>query len=130
MMDRSIALLGAVLLLSSACNKEPGEGGRAEIRGNVYEQRYFGTGNPDGDPQPLPDHRVYIIYGDGDFYDDDLRTGPNGLFVFRWLRKGDYRIYVVSECQGSGCTKILSRDVTISDKKEVVNVGSFTVENW
>ncbi len=128
-MERILALLCVTMLLT-ACRKEPGEGGRAEIRGNVYEQRYFSTGNPDGPLRPLPDHRVFIVYGDNEFYDDDVRTGPGGLFVFRWLRKGDYRVYVVSECQGSGCTKIVLRTATIGAKKESVHVGNMTVENW
>ncbi|MBK6892990.1 MAG: hypothetical protein IPH00_07610 [Flavobacteriales bacterium] len=49
-----------------------------------------GAGNPQGDPYPYQDTRVYIVYGDHEFQDDDVRTGPDGQFAFRWLRKGTY----------------------------------------
>lgn len=123
------ALLGAIFLLAAGCSKEPGEGGRSEIRGYVYEQRYV-SNTPSGPKRPLPDHRVFIIYGDGDFHDDDVRTGEGGLFVFRWLRKGDYTVYIVSECgEGAGCTKLVKRRATVG-RKEVVNVGEMIMENW
>ena len=43
-----VIALGA--LLFSACKKEEGDGGKAEIRGTVLEQRYNLSGNPAGDP--------------------------------------------------------------------------------
>lgn len=120
----------AVLLLLGSCRKEPGEGGRAEIRGLLYEQRYV-NGQPSGEPYPLADERVYIIYGDGDYYDDDTRTGPNGEFRFAWLRKGDYRLYAIGECLGcpSGNEGVYL-SVTVNGRKEVVNVGRITVRNY
>lgn len=123
------ALLGAMVILIAGCKKEPGEGGRSEVRGYVYEQRYV-AGTPSGPKRPLPDHRVFIVYGDGDVYDDDVRTGENGLFAFRWLRKGDYTVYIVSECgEGPGCTKIVKRRASVG-RREVVNVGEMIMENW
>ena len=55
----------------------------AEIRGSVYVVEYDdNTGQPTGDEYFAPEARVYIVYGDHDFHDDDVRTGPDGLFVF------------------------------------------------
>ena len=130
MRNHFAVLLGTIVFLATACSKEPGEGGRSEIRGHVYEQRYNSTGQPTGPKRPLPDHRVFIIYGDGDFHDDDVRTGEGGLFAFKWLRKGDYTVYIVSECgDGSGCTKIVKRTASVG-RKEVVSVGEMIMENW
>lgn len=125
------ALLALPLLLT-ACRKEPGEGGRAEIRGFVYEQRYgASSGNPQGDPYPLAEARVYIIYGDGQYADDDTRTGPNGEFRFAWLRQGDYRIYVISECNAYiNCTEGIYLNTEVTSRKDVVNVGRITVRNY
>ena len=130
---RTIHLGLSVLALGLiSCNKEPGEGGKAEIRGTIQEQRYsLLSGNPQGDPYPLAEHRVYIIYGDDDFASDDTRTGPNGEFHFPWLRKGSYRIYTISECDDyDNCTEGIFRTVEIGERKEVVTVEEITVRNY
>lgn len=117
-----------------ACSKEPGEGGKAEIRGVVYQQEYNeNTGQPMGDPVPVGDHRVYIVYGDGEYYDDDVRTGPDGQFRFPWLRKGTYKVYTFSECQENMCDGdqyAIYRTVEIGGRKDVVEVPLITVEWW
>lgn len=126
-------LLGLIAIgpLSTACNKEPGEGGKAEIRGTIYEQRYSTSGNPQGEAYPIAEQRVYIIYGDNEFADDDTRTGPNGEFRFAWLRKGSYRIYTISECnEYINCTEAIYRTADIGDRKEVVNLQRITTRNY
>ena len=127
-----LALAAPVILFLSGCSKEPGEGGRAEIHGRVVEQRYSNnTQQPVGDPYPLADHRVFIIYGDGDFHDDDIQTGPDGTFKFRWLRKGEYTVYTLSECGDyNGCTFAVYGAASIDGRKDVVDVGTLNVENW
>jgi len=123
-----VVLICSTMLLG--CKKDPGEGGRAEIRGTLYEQRY-NSSNPQGEPYPLADTRVYIIYGDGDYHDDDTRTGPNGEFRFAWLRKGSYRLYAISECQNCpGGNEGVYVTVTVDGRKDVVNVGRITVRNY
>lgn len=138
MMRTLLPFLACLGLLLSGCKKEPGEGGKSEIRGYVYEQAYNdGTCQPIGTAYPLIEARVYIMYGDHDFYDDDVRTGPDGLFAFSWLRKGDYRIYVVSECTATcdqGCTggelKAVYASASVSGKDEVKDLGVLTVRNY
>lgn len=130
---RSILMgLAGLSLLLTACNKEPGEGGRAEIQGLLYERRYSSlTGLPTGAPYPLADTRVSIIYGDGDYADNDTRTGPSGEFHFPWLRKGDYRLYAIGECrscpEGTEATYV---DVEISGRKDVVTADTIIVKNY
>ncbi|MEO8591662.1 MAG: hypothetical protein ABI432_19930 [Flavobacteriales bacterium] len=131
-MRTTLVGLASAAVLFTACNKDPGEGGKAEIHGIVYEQRYNNVTNlPVGDPYPIAEQRVYIIYGDGDYADDDTRTEPDGTYRFAWLRKGDYRIYTVSECDtcASG-TKGIYVSAEIGDRKEVVDVPLITIENW
>lgn len=122
----------ALPLLVLGCKKEPGEGGRAEIHGIVYERMYNdATNQPYGPKYPLADARVFIIYGDGDFADDDTRTGPDGKFRFPWLRKGDYKVYAISECFGfQGCTEGVYRAAEISGRKDVVNTDTIFVRNY
>lgn len=128
------AALGALVLLPFllACNKDPGEGGRAEIRGIVYEQRYnASTGLPIGNKYPVADERVSIIYGDGEYADDDTRTEPDGRYRFPWLRKGSYQVYVISECNTyADCVTAIYRSVDIGGRKEVVGVDTIIIANY
>lgn len=123
---RAALLLSTVLVLIG-CSKDPGDGGRAEIRGVVLMQNVSLSGNPVDDPFPAVDERVYIIYGDGQYFDDDTRTGPNGEFRFPWLRKGSYRIYAVSECDNEGCREGVFQAAKIDGRRDIVNVPTITV---
>ncbi len=130
-MRKLTAILACLaLLLGTACQKEPGEGGKAEIRGVVLRQDVNAAGNPIGDPYPYQETRVYIAYGNHDFHDDDIRTGPDGQYVFRWLRKGDYTVFTYGECNCPGKSEVVSRRVHISGKKDVVHVETITVLNY
>ena len=131
-MIRTCLLFCALAVALWGCRKEPGEGGLAEIRGSVYVVEYDdNTGQPTGDEYFAPEARVYIVYGDHDFHDDDVRTGPDGLFVFSWLRKGDSKVFTYSECPTcpSG-TEQVSRQVTIDKRKEVITVPTLVIEEW
>ena len=127
---RYTSVLVLCLLLLSACKKEEGEGGKAEINGTVMRQDVNGAGNPQGDPYPYQDTRVYIVYGDHELQDDDVRTGPDGQFAFRWLRKGTYTIYTYGECDCPGNSVAIERQVTIDGKKDVVTVPVITADNF
>ena len=120
----------AVALLWGGCTKEAGEGGKAEITGTVLRQNVNAGGSPLGDPYPYQETRVYIAYGDHTTSDDDVRTGPDGTYSFRWLRKGDYTVYTFGECNCPGSSVALSAKVTVSDKKDVVTVPVFTALNY
>jgi hypothetical protein len=130
-----LVLVLLCIALITGCAKEPGIGGRAEITGRVMEQHHTNSGNPVGDPYPRPGHRVYIIYGDGNTHDDDVRTGPDGRFRFAWLRKGTYSVYTVSECDPfdedcPGGTRVVSRAVELKDRRDQVDIGDLSIENW
>lgn len=45
---------------------------------------------------PIIDERVYIIYGEEDFYSESVRTDENGKYQFTGLTKGDYRVFSFS----------------------------------
>ena len=74
------------------------------------------------------DEDVYIIYGDDVSYGNKTKSGPDGTFEFKYLRPGDYKVYVASKdttrdsyFNGSGI-KTVSVDVSIGGKKEVVEI--------
>ena len=126
----------AIVFLLSGCTKEEGEGGRAQIVGRIMTQRYqnLENGLPLYEPYATPEHRVYIIYGDNDYHDDDVRTGGDGKFQFAGLQKGKYTIYTISErfrspADPSGFV-VESRTVTIKKKDEVVDLGNIEIRRY
>ena len=132
-MTRKYFLAFAVMpLLIFACKKEAGIGGKSTITGKVFVIEYSNnTGQANGNEYYAPDEKVYIRYGDNNFHDDDVDTGPDGLYKFDWLRKGNYTIFTYSECPTceSGTTSI-EKSVQINDNKEVIEVNDIVIENW
>ena len=90
------------LIVFSACKKPAGEGGKSTITGKVWVENY-NTLNSVTDTYFLKgeyfgaDEDVYIIYGDDISYGNKTKTGPDGVFEFKFLRPGDYKIYVPSK---------------------------------
>lgn len=129
-MRNAAAFMALLAVATLSCRKEPGEGGRGEITGRVMEQRYNNVGQPTGPRYPAAEQRVYIIYGDGTYHDDDVRCGADGRFRFPWLRKGSYTVYTVSECRDfDGCTFQVAANATINKRKDVVDVGDLLIQN-
>ncbi len=127
-----LAILLFCTFAFSACKKEPGPGGLAQIRGTIYRQDINNnTGQPVGSVYAYAEQKVYIRYGDHDYFDDDTDTNPNGLYTFNWLRTGQYTIFTYTECPSCpGKKTIKSQTVTINSSDEVVTVPDITVDNW
>ena len=95
-MKRVILSLLSLLLLAS-CNLHEGEGGTGTVRGFVKLIHH-----PDDDYQLTVDTvdaartDVYIVYGDEDFYGDDVKTNPDGLYQFEYLTPGRYTVFSYS----------------------------------
>lgn len=78
---------------------------------------------------PIADERVFLIYGDEEFYSEDIRTDAEGKFQFKGLNRGEYAVFVLSEDLNTpkGVYKEVQTTVTINDKKEVVDAGILNV---
>lgn len=129
---RTLPLLAVTCAcLLSACQKEPGEGGKAEIKGKVYAIEWDENTGQKVDSFYVAEARVYIVYGDHEAYDDDTRTGPDGLYKFSWLRKGEYTVFTYSECPTCpNGTEAVLETVEIGDRKESVEVPTLRVNIW
>lgn len=91
-----IAFLVMCFALSS-CNNKEGEGGTGTIRGYVKLVHHL-----DDDYQLNVDTLnaaktdVFIVYGNDEFYGDDIETDPDGLYQFEYLTPGDYTVFAYS----------------------------------
>ena len=114
--------------LFSACSKQEGPGGEASIRGRIMVLDYNGNCSELLEEYPGIDEEVYIIYGDDPSYSERIRTGPDGIFWFPYLRKGDYTVYALTEpCNVPGQLTTEEVQVSINSRKQEVNIGDLVV---
>ncbi len=126
-------LFSALVLLSSvllSCKKTAGEGGQATIKGKVWVEDWNAGFTIKNGEYAGADYDVYIIYGDDASYGDKASASYDGQFEFKYLRKGDYKVYVYSKDKTlnsqSGDT-VLVKNVTVSERKQTVALETFTV---
>lgn len=126
-----LIILSLVLALGS-CKKPAGEGGNSSIKGNVWVHDYNKSLTILQYQYTGVDVDVYIIYGDDTSYGDKIKTNGNGEFEFKYLRKGNYKIYAISE-ERIGNTNdskevAVMVDASISEKKQTVDVGQLIIK--
>ena len=117
------------LLLFPSCNKEPGVGGRATIKGNLFADNFYSRSN--WTRSPMADERVYLVYGDAKkCADNDIRTGYDGSFEFNFLRKGKYKLFAYSLDTNTKipCSIIpVVKEVEIKKSDEVISISDFII---
>lgn len=117
------------LVLFGSCSKYEGEGGGATIKGVVIEQKYNTLGNIIAE-YPVGEQDVFIIYGnESNFFDDDTKTSFDGSFEFRYLKKGNYKVFVYEDCATcpSGKKEIVI-PVEITKNNQVVNLDTINIK--
>jgi len=129
-----VAGLVLALFLLTACEKGAGEGGTSTIKGVVITEEWNSdfTGTP-RDVYPSQEEDVYIIYGDDDFYGDHVKTNYNGVYEFKYLRKGTYTIYVYTKDPSidydiTNQKGLIMREVHISSNNQTVTVDTLYVK--
>lgn len=135
MKSRYLFLL--MILLTSlpawiSCSKEPGEGGRINIHGMVWMREYNDSYTTLISEYAAADQEVYIIYGDDLSYSERIRSSYNGIFEFRYLRPGKYRIFVYSKdstgTSPSGISPVI-REIEVNNKNRNVELPRFNICN-
>jgi len=123
-------LIIAVALTTWSCEKEEGEGGNSSITGKVWIREYDLSFTYLISSYWGSDEDIYIIYGDDISYGNRIKTGPDGEFEFKYLRPGNYRLYVYSKdstfTSGSGKIAVY-KDVEITSRKQVVDAGVLSI---
>lgn len=128
----TFAAIILLLITFTACKKQEGSGGDASIYGKIHVKHYNSTFTQFISEYPGSDLYVYIIYGDDISYGQRLKTNYNGEFEFKYLYKGDYKVYTYSldSTLNDPSDKIaVVKDVHINGKKEKVDAGTFEIFN-
>jgi hypothetical protein len=114
-----------VLSVSTSCKKVEGSGGGATIKGFINEQKYNALGNVIAE-YPGADVDVYLIYGTADqFYDEDVKTSYDGSFVFKYLQKGTYTVFVYEDDSSEPSGKnVVKQTFEITEKGQVKDLGT------
>lgn len=117
--NRFYPLFSLVLvLLLGSCEKDPGQGGNATIRGKVVINEVSNSGNILAEYEAV-EERVYIIYGDNDIYDDEVRTSFDGQFKFDDLFQGSYTVFVYSDCSSCPSGKeTIMQSIEVTENNE------------
>jgi hypothetical protein len=120
-----IFVLSVVLFSGvTSCKKPAGSGGNSSIHGKVWAKDY-----PTLEEYASVDHDVYIIYGDDLSYGDRVRTNYDGIFEFKYLRKGKYKIYCYSKALNSLQDSAVFVDVEITSNKQEVETPNMNVND-
>jgi len=119
-----ISLLGLVSIFLFSCIDEEGEGGKSVVQGYVYTVYH-----PDDiytfetDTFPAAKEDVYIIYGNQPVYGDKMETGYDGFYRFKYLTKGNYKVYAYSNYSDSQKEAVIdSVSVSSNETKDVANI--------
>lgn len=116
--------------LAISCTKTAGEGGQASIKGKVWVEDWNTGFTIKNGEYAGADYDVYIIYGDNVSYGDKIKASYDGQFEFKFLRKGNYKVYVYSKdksLQSQSGDTVFVQSVTLEARKDIVTLETFTV---
>jgi len=93
----SFLIISMLCLILFSCAKEAGEGGNSTIYGKLIAYNYNAEFTNLKGIFPASDEDVYIIYGNDRSYSQRVRSNYEGVYEFKYLRQGDYTVYVYSK---------------------------------
>lgn len=125
---KTLLILVLVTAVLSACKKGPGEGGRATIKGRVFAVNYNSAMTVPQDSGYIGGQKVYIVYGDENAVGDNIDTDNNGSFEFRYLRKGNYKVYVYSKTNPNQLDTAILQKVEVTEKKADITLSDFKIK--
>lgn len=125
-----IALLFFVVCFFTFCKKEPGPGGKANIKGKVYVKNYDLSFTILLSEYYEQGENVYITYGNETTVGDNVKTSYDGSFIFPYMRVGKYKIWAISKDNNSvdpSATKAVIQEIEIKDRKGDVTVPDIVI---
>jgi hypothetical protein len=80
-----------------------------------------------GEELPLNNEKVYISFGTHTSFDDDVQTTPDGMFIFKNLTKGKYKVSYFNKDTITGMSEIQQIEVEITKNKSENDVETLHV---
>lgn len=123
-----LSFIAITLLSIASCKKAAGTGGKAAITGKIWVKRYNTTGTTITGEFAGAYEDVYIIYGNDATYGNRIKTNPDGIYEFTYLRTGKYKIYAYSI--GSTITTnrlAVIKEVEITKKTQTVECETIEI---
>ena len=127
-----ISFISLALVAVSSCKKTEGTGGNSSITGKVIFHKYA---NPTGTLLVYQGEYagayedVYIIYGDDATYGARLKTNPDGIYEFKYLRPGKYKVYAYSSGVNVTTNRVaVIKEVEIAKKKQTVEAETLNID--
>ncbi|MFA5972891.1 MAG: hypothetical protein WC780_11110 [Lentimicrobiaceae bacterium] len=113
-----------------SCSKEAGDGGNSTIYGKIIAYNYNAEFTNLRGIYPAADEDVYLIYGEDRSYSERIRSNYDGIYEFKYLRPGDYTIYVYSKDSTltlvSGIYPVIKK-VRIDKNRQTVEVDDIKI---
>ncbi len=125
-----IIALVIIVTLFSFCKKEPGPGGKANIKGKVFVRNYDLSYTILLSEYYEQGENVYITYGNETTVGDNVKTSYDGSFVFPYMRKGKYKIWAVSKDSSStdpSATLAIIKEIEITERKGDVSIPDIVI---
>jgi len=132
MQAKYILLIVIVIIFITSCQKPEGVGGTSTIKG-IATMIELNSLNEIKDSFPAYDENIYIIYGENEVFDDDIKTHYDGKYIFTNLRKGNYKIFAYSECRGDSCIAPsipFIINVEINENNQSINAPEIIIKNY
>jgi hypothetical protein len=125
-----VFLMLTLSILLFSCTKDAGEGGNSTIFGKIITYNYNAEFTNLRGIYPGADEDVYIIYGSDRSYSQRIRSNYDGVYEFKYLRPGDYTIYVYSKDSTLTLVseiKPVIQNVTIKNNKQTVEAADMKI---
>ena len=130
--DFSLSLSGDIITIT--CNNLGAVADAEDVTSpmaiDVMQQGKGGSSGPiTGVEGPLVEERVYLVYGEEDFYSESVRTDAEGFYQFKGLNKGKYKVYAFSmdTTNANGFDIQVEVEAEITKKKQVVEAPQLYV---
>ncbi|MBC8048239.1 MAG: hypothetical protein H7Y00_15675 [Fimbriimonadaceae bacterium] len=121
-------VLFIALFLISSCELTPGEGGTSSITGKVFVHELNSSGIVIAEYYST-DEKVFILYDEDSIFDEETSTSFNGEYQFKFLRKGNYRIFSYSDINSfTNEQEQILVEVEITENNQEVTAAEIVIE--
>lgn len=122
-----LLIVALIFACFTNCRKEEGFGGLASVQGKVYAYDYNNSGILVAEGY-AGDVEVYIRAEGKSEVLDRIRTAYDGSFEITQLRKGNYEVWVYSDCATcpNGIEPVI-RKVSLTEKKSKIELDVFEI---